>query len=363
MNKNILVWYLIRQNLFLLALVFGVGIGVYVLIELFDVLDDFLNAGVGLSSMLVYFAARIPAIISQIFPAVFLISLLVQFSLMHRNREIIALASCAVPFAATGRVIFVYAFVWSVLLFGFSQSLGTRGHALAQRIWKEEVRKKQLSQQVIGNVWFKEDGRIVRIDSLQPFQGKGWGVVVYTLSKDGTGITRITEARRVEIDGTTWKLMDAGSVDVQTFSRRTQAVVKLELKTDPRSFATLKRKLGSQYISYWELSRIVTTLDRAGSNVEGLRTALYAKVSYPFSLVIMACAGIVLTLVISNVYISVLSGLGVIFVYYVLFVMSTAAGENGTLAPMIAAWMPNTIFGLGFLGLLGFKAYTKEGTI
>ncbi len=363
MNKNILVWYLVRQNMFLLALVFGVGIGIYILIDLFDVLDHFLKADAGLPSIAMYVVAKIPVIISQIFPAVFLISLLIQFSLMHRNREIIALTSCAVPFVEIGRVVCLYALVWSVLLFGFSQTLGTKGHALAQKIWKEEVRKKQLSQQTVWNIWFKENDRIIRIDSLTPFQGKGWGVVVYTLTKEGTGIKAITEAKRVEINGTTWKFIDTQVVNLQSFSRQTKDVMTLDVTTDPRSFATLQRKRGSQYVSYRELDRVIKGLDEAGSNVEGLRTALYAKVSYPFSLVVMACASIALTLAVSNIYGSVLLGLVVIFVYYVLFVMSTAAGENGTLAPMIAAWMPNTIFGLGFLGLLGFKAYKKEGLV
>ncbi|GAU09811.1 LptF/LptG family permease [Desulfoplanes formicivorans] len=363
MNNNILVRYLIRQNLFLLALVFGAGIGIYLLIELFDRLDDFLKAGVGLSTIVMYFAAKTPLIISQIFPAVFLLSLLIQFSLMHRNREIIALTSCAVPFAVIGRTIVVYALVWSALLFGFSQVLGTKGYSVAHRIWKEDVRKKQLSQQVLYNVWFREENRIIRIRSFKPFQGVGRGAAVYALSGDGNKVEQIAEAKGVEVHGNTWTFMEVNHLHIQSFSRRWEDRMDLILKTDPRSFATLESEKAPQYLSYWNLSRVIKGLGQAGSNVEGLVTALHAKISYPVSLLVMACAAIALTLAVTNVYLSVLAGLVLVFAYYAIFVMSTAAGENGLLPPFVAAWMPNAVFGLGFLGMLAVSVLKKEKPI
>ncbi|MGX9364694.1 LptF/LptG family permease [Desulfoplanes sp. PS50] len=358
-KNRILVHYLIRQNLFLLALVFGAGIGIYLLIELFDRLDDFLKAGVGLSSIVMYFVAKTPLIISQIFPAVFLLSLLIQFSIMHRNREIIALTSCAVPFGAVGKVVLVYAFVWSALLFGFSQVVGTKGYNVAHQIWKEDVRKKQLSEQVLGNVWFREDNRIVRIGSFKPFQGTGSGLVMYALAADGKSVEMVTEARRVEVHGTRWLLTGVNHIDIKSFSRWTEDRTELVLQTDPRSFATLESEKDPQYLSYWNLAKVAKGLGAAGSNVEALITSLHAKISYPFSLMVMACAAIVLTLAISNIYASVLAGLALVFVYYAMFVMSTAAGESGLLPPIVAAWMPNTVFGLGFLALLGINSFEK----
>jgi lipopolysaccharide export system permease protein len=360
-KNNILVRYLIRQNFFLLALVFGAGIAIYLLIELFDRLDDFLKAGVGFSSIVMYFAAKTPLIVSQIFPAVFLLSLLIQFSIMHRNREIVALTSCAVPFGAIGKVVLVYAFAWSVLLFGFSQILGTKGYNVAHQIWKEDVRKKQLSHQVLDNVWFREDNQIIRIGAFRPFQGTGQGMAVYTLSGDGKRVIQVTEARRVEVRGDTWLLYGVNHVDMRSFSRQTVNRMQLVLKTDPRSFATLESEKAPQYLSYWDLARVAKGLGSAGSNVEGLITSLHAKISYPFSLMVMACAAIVLTLAIGNVYLSVLAGLVLVFVYYALFVMSTAAGESGLLPPIVAAWMPNAVFGLGCIALMGMSRLKNGG--
>ena len=63
---NILTRYILRQNLFLLLLICGIGLGVFIFVELFDRLDEFLDAGVGVATIVSYFAYRTPFILSQI---------------------------------------------------------------------------------------------------------------------------------------------------------------------------------------------------------------------------------------------------------------------------------------------------------
>ncbi len=350
MKSKILVRYLIRQNLFYLALVFGAGLSIYFLIELFDRLDDFLKAGVGADVIVLYFFAKTPLIISQIFPAVFLLSLIIQFSLMHRNREIVALQACAVSFLEIGRTVLLYALVWACLLFAFSQVVGTKGYSVANRIWKEDVRKKQAATQILRNVWFREGRYVVTIRSCQPFQGKGTGVVVYTLAENSRTLERIVTAQSVDIQEGRWRLHGAEVVTPATFSREKKDLFELRLRTNPKEFVTLKNDKAPQYISFWDLANVIQGLDAAGSNVENLRTALHVKVSYPFSLVIMALVAIVLTMTFSNIYRCVVAGLLIIFVYYALFVIGSSAGETGTLTPALAAWMANFVFGCVFGG-------------
>ena len=360
MKIKILVRYLIRQNLFYLALVFGAGISIYFLIELFDRLDDFLKAGVGVDVIALYFLAKTPLIISQIFPAVFLLALIIQFSLMHRNREIVALQACAVSFLEIGRTVILYALVWGCLLFGFSQIVGTKGYSVANRIWKEEVRKKQAGAQTLKNVWFREGRSMVKIRTFQPFQGKGSGIVVYTLEENSRKLERIVEAPRVDVQDGVWRLHAAEIITPAIFSREKKETVELHLETDPREFVTLKSDKAPQYISFWDLATVIQGLDAAGSNVENLRTALHTKVSYPFSLVIMALVAIVLTLTFTNIYKCVVAGLLLIFAYYALFVIGSSAGESGVLAPALAAWMANLVFGGVFGGSLIVSLLRKQ---
>lgn len=138
----------------------------------------------------------------------------------------------------------------------------------------------------------------------------------------------------------------------RTFSQERKKIQDLHLETDPRTFATLKSDKAPKYLSFWQLADVIHGLTAAGSNVENLLTALYTKISYPCSLVVMACVAIVLTLALPNVYACVISGLLIIFAYYATFVIGSSAGDSGVLPPLIAAWLANLIFGTVFGGTL-----------
>jgi lipopolysaccharide export system permease protein len=70
-RARVLSRYLLRQNLFYLLTTLAVGTALYLMSDLFDRLDDFMEAGLGMATALRYFAVKIPLIISQIMPAVF----------------------------------------------------------------------------------------------------------------------------------------------------------------------------------------------------------------------------------------------------------------------------------------------------
>ena len=90
---TLLTRYLLRNNLFLLFAILLIGTGLYVLTDLFERLDYFLDASFGLFSILWFYSLKIPFIAGQILPAVFLIAIIVQFSLMAKARELVALQS------------------------------------------------------------------------------------------------------------------------------------------------------------------------------------------------------------------------------------------------------------------------------
>lgn len=124
---NLLTRYILRQNLFLLLLVCGIGLGIYVFIDLFDRLDNFLEAGVGLSSVGAYFLYRTPFILAQIFPAVFLIALMVQMGLMLRSRELLALEACSVSPGAVAKSVIWYALALCVAQLFFPRRWASAG--------------------------------------------------------------------------------------------------------------------------------------------------------------------------------------------------------------------------------------------
>lgn len=337
--------YILRQNLFLLLVICGVGMGVYIFIDLFDRLDDFLEAGVGFSSIAMYFIYRSPFVLAQIFPAVFLVSLLVQFGLMLRNRELLALEACSVSLGTISRPVLVYALVLCSFQFLFSQVLGVSGHRAGERIWNEEVRNRQMSTRQLPDIWFREDNRIVHMAGVTPGAGTGVGLTVYELDPMDKGtVFQIIRAGTFEASTQGWTLHNATRVDPQTFSVEFLGSTELDLRTSVRSFLIVDPKTRLESLPLWQLGKEIRRLKDSGSNIERLLTAWHMKLAYAFSVMIMAMIALAVMTLFGSLYIIIPVGLVTTFCYHGLFVLCVSAGEKGLIDPFVAAWAANVFF-------------------
>ena len=139
---TVLSRYLVRHNLFLLAVILAAGGSVYLLADFFERLDDFLDAGQGLSLLLLYLSVKLPLIVSQILPAVFFLSVVLQLIFLDKSREMTALNAGGVSPLVLLRFFLIYSLIWAGGQLLFSQVLGVVGEQTASRIWQEDVRKR-----------------------------------------------------------------------------------------------------------------------------------------------------------------------------------------------------------------------------
>ena len=83
--------YLLRQNLLLMFIILLCGIGIYLVVDLLERINIIVDSQVGLDVALKYFISKLPLIISQILPAIFMLSVIVQIAIMFYNNEMLAL--------------------------------------------------------------------------------------------------------------------------------------------------------------------------------------------------------------------------------------------------------------------------------
>jgi lipopolysaccharide export system permease protein len=342
---NILTRYILRQNLFLLLLICGIGLGVFVFVELFDRMDEFLEAGVGATTVVSYFAYRTPFILSQIFPAVFLIALMVQLGLMLRNRELMALEACAVSPDAVARSVLWYALALCLVQFLFSEGLGVSGHKAAERVWSEEVRNRQIEKRQLTDVWFREDNRIVHMAKVVPSTGNGAGLLVHVLGREDSGvIEEIIRAREFTASPEGWTLRDVSRTFPATFAAERLDSLRLDLRTDVTSFLVIDPKAKLESLPLWQLGDEIQRLRDSGSNIERLQTAWHMKLAYAGSLVVMALIALAAVSFFGTLFVIIPVGLVTTFCYYGLFVLCASAGEKGLVPPVLAAWGANVLF-------------------
>lgn len=337
--------YLVLQNVFYLAVILGAGVAVFILVDLFDRLDNFIEAGLGLRDVVLYFLYKIPSMISQIAPAVFLLALLIQLGLMRKSRELTALAACSIPYSRLVRIFVGYGLVCCLVQLLFSQFVGVVGFRESRRIWDEKVRGRVVDGRTLNNVWFREGDRIVQLGGITPDAGTGTGFRMLTLGPDGDRVESVTRARKVRVENGVWNLDNGVIMSPHRFETESFEKKSLSLETDPGDFLAIDPKVKLQSLPAWQLLSMIERLEQSGSNVERLKAALHMKIAYGTSILVMALIGLSLATRIENIYALVPVGLILVFVYYTAFMLGVTAGEKSLLPPSLGPWMANLVFG------------------
>lgn len=354
--------YLVKQNLFLLFVILLIGTGLYVLTDMFERLDDFLESGISGLMVVYFFLIKIPTIISLILPAVYLMSLIVQINFLERSRELVALSAGGISPAALFRFVFFYGIAWALAQLIFSQMLGVTGERIAARIWQEDVRGHIFEEIGIKGLWFTEGERIVHIGVAYPAKKRGDDITVYVLEASRAGISEIFRAKEftIENDGF-WHLRDGQRLEPASFSSTPFDETQIPLRQELRTFQVASGSgVKTNHLSLMELSDTISRLEQAGSNVEGLRTAWHAKLAYAMSLVVMGVLALIVSRITPSIYKATALSILIVFFYYFTNTMSVSMGEKGLLSPLMGAWFANTVFFLGGLLWLGGPAIMRR---
>ncbi|MBU1229492.1 MAG: LptF/LptG family permease [Proteobacteria bacterium] len=338
-----------------MAVCLGAGTFIYLLMDLSDRLEHFLDAGLGVRQILTYFAVKMPLVLAQILPAVFLLAVVLQIGLMVRSREMMALRAGGVSILWFLRFFLVYALIWSVGQLMFSQFVASYGEQEASRIWREEVRKRQLDKRVLKNLWFREGPYIVHAGEAQPTQSRVNDVTVYEFDRDSNRLTRILTAKKGLVDEHGWGLLDVWEIETADFASMKLLTHFIPLRQDMRGF--LSTDSGDKAdLPLLSLGRLIEELRESGSNVERLRTAWHGKWAYAFSIVTMAILALAMCTVFENLYVNLILSLLVVFGYYAVYVLGITTGQKGLMPPMAGAWMANTLFSAAALARLTWVA-------
>jgi lipopolysaccharide export system permease protein len=164
------------------------------------------------------------------------------------------------------------------------------------------------------------------------------------------------DAERADWDGAHWVFHDGyirhfrenGPPQVESFTER----MFDDMTETPRDF--LRPDKEPDEMTLPELRDHIRRTAASGVDVTGLHVDLHARFSFPFASFIVVLLGAPLTGAIRRGGHALGFGLALLvgFVYYILLQIGETYGHNGTMPPVLAAWIPNIFFlTLGLVGL------------
>ena len=123
--------------------------------------------------------------------------------------------------------------------------------------------------------------------------------------------------------------------------------IRVRAFNEPPS-ALLAEPKRPEEMKYAELGRYIDALERSGGDGRKLRVAQKLKIAIPFTCIIIAVfsAPLAVSAPRTSGAMGIGIGLGTTILFLLLVQLSQGIGSGGLVSPVVAAWMPNMLFGV-----------------
>ena len=349
--------YLTREIFKCLFFVLAVVVSIYVAVDFFEKIDNFMEAGLPFSRIFVFITFKIPFIIAQIIPVCIMLSVIVVFGLMTKNNELIALKCSGVNIYYLLKPVLIVGLILSLLLFFISEVIVPITMGRANEIWLKEVKKESAVISKEKNIWIKGKRLITHITYYNPAEKAIFGISINAFDEDFRLVRRLDAKKGLFKDGQ-WFLYE---IIEQNFNKENgQHIIKLhEEKVEELDFLPedLKRIIKkSEEMSFNELFNYIKKVEAEGYEATIYRVDLYAKIAFPFVCLIMCLIGAEIAFkskIKEGIPVNVACGIGIAFLYWIFYSFCVSLGYGEMLPPLVAAWSANLIFScFGILILL-----------
>jgi len=345
--------YIIRQ--FLLTALFSliaVTI-VFVVIDVMEKLDDFIDHNTTLPVIAEYYLYFIPEIIKLVTPVAMLLASLFTTARMSAQNELTAMKSGGVSLY---RIMVPYlgvAIVVSALSIYFNGWVVPSANKTKFTIERVHLKKDVISGSG-ANIFFQDGpARIVSLGyydekrktasrvSIQDFGERDLTIIVGRV--DAVSISWDSTSRQWILRNGIRRWFNEGKERLESFT--TQPAGTLNFQPDDLR----KKQEKPDEMEYYALEEFIQNQERAGQDVSRWLVAFYSKISFPFASVIVILFGVPFSSVKRRGGAGVQLGISLLicFIYLIVMKVSQVFGYNGDVNPLLTAWAANILFALG----------------
>ena len=125
------------KNIFMLMASF---IAIYVLIDFFEKIDNFMEKGKSTGLVVKFFLLNIPFILDQMGPICILLAGVITLGVLNHSNELIALKACGIPLRKITAPIIGAGLAFTLLFLAMSQFVLPKTISVTNRIWNKEVK-------------------------------------------------------------------------------------------------------------------------------------------------------------------------------------------------------------------------------
>ena len=341
--------YILKGFLKIFFIIEIVMIWIFLVVDYLSHMDNFVKAKMSLASGIFFTILKIPFVIVHLTPVSIILTGVIFFGLMNRNKEVIALCSGGIALKKLYLPVIALSIVLSVFVFFMADTIMPFSSAKFNYINLTKIKKKKYITAKSSNIWITDADRIIYIDFYNPDKNEIFNISINFF--DGKDIVKHIEADNGFFKNNRWELhnlfiaekADGGAFfSTDTFSKK---LMKFNFNGDDLKEAIKK----SDEMGIIELWKYIKSLKLKGYDSLRYEVDFYAKLAFPIACLIMALFGIHTGIDSSSglkIPFAIVKSLGLAFLYWALYSFSISLGYGGIVYPVVSAFIADILFGI-----------------
>ncbi len=343
---RILDKYIASQVLRTFGIIITAVIGIYLIVDFFDEIDDFMEVDITFGQALYVFLSKIP--ILQFLPVCVLLAVLIVFGLMRKNNELVALRSSGVSVYYLMRAVLVIGFSMSLFMFFVAEFIVPVVRSRGNQIWEEVSGKDRGISAVEKDIWVRGNHSILHISYFDPSKLSIHGISLNYFDDDFKNVRRIDAEKAVFKEGQ-WVFLnvmeqiwekESGAHETKYHPEKSMA-----LEFIPDDFKRVARR--SEEMGFAELREYIQKVELEGYDATLYRVDLFDKATFPLICIIMCIIGSGIALrgnTKGSIAVSIVLGICTAFLFRVTHGFCVSLGYGGLLHPLLAVTIPQLLF-------------------
>lgn len=341
----------------------------YILVDVTSRLDEFIDRRVPIKIIVLYYFYFSPVILSQMSSVACLISVLLTYSGLSNNNEIIAMRSHGMTFWQIAKPAICFSILVTTAIFWLNDRFIPYSNQMTKTLETEYLileadRYTQQFVKIENLTFYGFKNRLFYIESYNPKTNELSGITIIEHDQN-QNVKEKTVAFKGSWTGIAWKFYQCQITTYDEAGLNQPVKVKIydeklmDIQETPQDF--LKQRVHVAAMNLQELRSYIARFANSGATkaIANLRIDWHQKISYPIGNFVIVLAGLPFVLMLKSRKGMTFASLGIAilvgFLYYVTNALFIAFGKGGLFVPIMSAWSAPVAFVLVALVVINLK--------
>jgi lipopolysaccharide export system permease protein len=363
--------YIIKEIIGPLFLGFFLFTFIFLIDKMTDLVDLILNKGVNLLTTIKLLIYIMPAFIAITVPMGLLMAVLIAFSRLNSDNEIIAMKTSGLNTKVIIIPVLLFSLILSIIMVMFNNYILPSSNMAFKNLYFN-ILKERASIGIQKKLFINEfNDFIFYIEEKDDKTDELRNITIYSLEKKDEpsyiilakygNILSDTKEKRVILklkDGTLHQINNKNPLVYNKIKFNTYDL-DLDLKNMLKENSVENIKTARE-MNFKELGEEIKRYFKNGINTNYLKIEYHKKIAIPFACLAFTLVGISIgtALKVKGSSISFLISIFIILIYYFLLIFGEILSEKGNLTPWLGMWLPNII--IGIIGIVSLYFTIKE---